>query len=228
MTCQRIQRKQKHLYPSPELTTRTRMHAENHQLVGGGGTSVFRQAFCVHAASQAPSQRPGSVFRGLASRVSQLSTQTRGTGLRYHVLGKQSKATEHEPRHQPKNKNTEKNNTQTCPPPRGPTNLNSSRGVMFAPEACFMQALLPVRSSPFRGALVLFCSFQKKTTKCSTTSQRVSWLQLISQRSPVQQVSISRYVFRVPREIHQKNKKKKTKSSVGKSGPFPSSLISLD
>lgn len=69
----------------------------------------------MHAASQAPSQRPGSVFRGLANRVSQLSTQTRGTGLRYHVLGKQSKAAEQEPRHQPKNKNTEKNNTQTCP-----------------------------------------------------------------------------------------------------------------
>lgn len=72
-----------------------------------------------------------------------------------------------------------------------------------------MQALLRVRSSPFRGALVLFCSFQKKkTTKCSTTSQRVSWLQLIFQRSPVQQLSISRYVFRVLREIHQKQTKK--------------------
>lgn len=118
----------------------------------------------MHAASQAPSQRPGSVFRGLASRVSQLSTQTRGTGLRYHVLGKQSKAAEHEPRHQAKNKNTEKNNTQTCPP-RGPTDLNSSRGVMFAPGACFLQPLLRVRSSPFRGALVLFCSFQKKNQR---------------------------------------------------------------
>lgn len=84
-----------------------------------------------------------------------------------------------------------------------------------------MQALLRVRSSPFRGALVLFCSFQNKTTECSTTSQRVSWLQLIFQRSPVQQVSISRYVFRVLREIHQKKKKKEDKILCGKIWAFP-------
>lgn len=79
-------------FVSLELMTRTWMHP-----------------FCVHAASQARSQRPGSVFRGLTNRVSQRCTQTYGTGLCYHFMGNQSKAAVHELNHQIK-KYREKHN----------------------------------------------------------------------------------------------------------------------
>lgn len=139
MTCQWIQRKQKHLYPSLELMTRTRMHAENHQR----GTSVFRPAFC---------QRPGSVFRGLTSRLSQLSTQTYGTGLGYHVLGKQSKAVVHEFRYQTTAvlQIHRKKQHQNMSPWRSSELLCSFQRKQTAVQ---VPSLCPRCSSPFNGPL---------------------------------------------------------------------------